>query len=107
MSYYLDHVVANIAGVENTSEGEDTKLELLKQLAEMSQWCPDLDKLNDRLKNLYTAIKVTHDVNYYEDDEVVYAQKIYCQCEGYLWLSCYGCLIASATNTSRTGSRST
>ena len=58
MSYYLDHVVANIAGVENTSEGEDTKLEMLKQLAEMSQWCPDLDKLNDRLKNLYTAIKV-------------------------------------------------
>lgn len=58
MAYYLDQVVAKIAGVENTSEGEDTRLELLKQLAEMSQWCPDLDKINDRLKNLYIAIQV-------------------------------------------------
>jgi len=57
MAYYLDQVVAKIAGVENTSEGEDTRLELLKQLAEMSQWCPDLDKINDRLKNLYIAIQ--------------------------------------------------
>ncbi|XP_067931561.1 apoptosis inhibitor 5-like [Watersipora subatra] len=57
VAYYLDQVVGQIAKVGASGDGEDTKLELLKQLADMSQWCPDLEKLPEGLKNLYVAIQ--------------------------------------------------
>jgi len=60
MSYYMDQVVGKIASVANMEEGEDTKLEVLKQLADMAQWCPELENLPEKLANLYTAIKVSH-----------------------------------------------
>ena len=58
VSYYLDKIIGKVADVAEGSEGEDPKLELLKQLAEMSQWCPVMDELPSRLKNIYTAVQV-------------------------------------------------
>ena len=59
VAYYLDKIVSKIAAINGSTEGEDPKLELLRQLADMSQSCPALDNLPERLKNLYVAIQVS------------------------------------------------
>jgi len=48
-----------MADIVNVTERDDSKLDLLRQLAEMAQWCPDLDKLPERVENLYKAVLVS------------------------------------------------
>ncbi|KAK3102563.1 hypothetical protein FSP39_012213 [Pinctada imbricata] len=54
--YMCDHVLPNLQKIASPEEGVDGQLEILKLCAEISEFCGDLDKLEERVANVYNCL---------------------------------------------------
>ena len=59
MGYICDNVLPHLDQLASPEEGVNGKLELLKLLAETSEFTGDLENLEQRLQNLYDCLIVS------------------------------------------------
>lgn len=59
VSFFCDHVIPKINDIpDSTEEGGDSKLELLKLLAELSLDCGTLEKPDENVDTIYNCLIV-------------------------------------------------
>lgn len=56
VGYICDNVLPAFSKLVSPEEGVDAQLEMLKLLGEMSEFCGDLDKLEERINSLYSCL---------------------------------------------------
>ena len=59
VGYICDNVLPVISKLASPDDGVDAQLEMLKLFSEISEFAGDLDKLENRLDNLYKCLIVS------------------------------------------------
>ena len=78
-----DNVLPNLQKIASPEDGVDGQLEILKMFAEISEFCGDIDKVEERVTNIYNCLIVR-----VSDADISSIQFLSCRVLGTMKLIC-------------------